>query len=65
MHIGQIYSLLATDSAEQTIADHLLRIELEPMGLTGTLMNQLFQVAANLRNLQLPPLENTGSPAMK
>src|SRR4029077_8326716 len=29
MYIGHIYSLLATDSAEQTLADHLLTIELE------------------------------------
>jgi hypothetical protein len=65
MYIGHIYSLLATDSTEQTIADHLLRIELERMGLTGTPMNQLFRVAANLRNLQLPPLENPGSSARK
>jgi hypothetical protein len=65
MYIGQIYSLLAIDSAEQTIADHLLRIEIERMELTGTAMNQLVQVAANLRKLQLPPLENSGSPGMK
>jgi hypothetical protein len=63
MYIGHIYSLLATDAAEQVIADHLLWIELERMGLTGTPMNQLLQVAANLRSLQLPPLETPGSPA--
>jgi hypothetical protein len=60
MYIGHIYSLLATDSAEQTVADHLLRIELERMGLIGTPMNQLLRVAANLRELHLPPLENRG-----
>jgi hypothetical protein len=63
MYIGNIYSLLATDTDEQAIADHLLWIELERMGLTGTPMNQLFRVAANLRSLQLPPLEKPGSPA--
>jgi hypothetical protein len=47
-YIGHIYSLLATDAAEQAIADHLLRIELERMGLTGTPMEQPLQVAANL-----------------
>ena len=62
-YIGRIYSLLATDAGEQTIADHLLWIELEQMGLAATPMHQLFQVAANLRSLQLPPLENPGSPA--
>jgi hypothetical protein len=36
MYIGQIHSLLAKDSSEQAIADHLLRIELKRMGLTGT-----------------------------
>jgi hypothetical protein len=56
MYIGDIYSLLATDSAEQIIADHLLRIELERMGLTGTPMSQLLRVVANLRNLPLPPI---------
>jgi hypothetical protein len=63
MYIGQIYSLLVTDSDEQAIAGHLLRIELERMGLTGTPVSRLFQVAANLRSLQLPPLESPGSPA--
>jgi hypothetical protein len=62
-YIGHIYSVLATDATEQAIADHLLWIELEQMGLTGTLMLQLLQVAANLRSLQLPPLETPGSPA--
>lgn len=63
MYIEQIYRLLATDAAEQAVAEHLLRIELERMGLTGTPMNQLLRVAANLRSLQLPPLENPGSPS--
>jgi hypothetical protein len=61
MYIGHIYSLLATDTDEQAIADHLLWIE--RMGLTGTPMNQLLKVAANLRCPQLPPLEKPGSPA--
>ncbi len=65
MYIGHIYSLLAKDAAEQAICDHLLWIELERMGLTGTPMNQLLRVAANLRSLQLPPLENPGSPTGK
>ena len=54
-YIGHIYSLLATDAGEQTIADHLLWIELEQMGLAGTPVHRLLQVAANLRSLQLPP----------
>jgi len=64
MYIGHIYSLLAKDAAEQAICD-LLWIGLERMGLTGSPMNQLFRVAANLRSLQLPPLENPGLPAGK
>jgi len=63
MYIGHIYSLLATDAAEQAIADHLLWIEFDRVGLTGTPKNQLLQVAANLRSLQLPPMENPGAPA--
>jgi len=60
MYIGRIYSLLATNSTEQTIADHLLRIEHERMGLTGTPMVQLLRVATNLRNVKLPLLETSG-----
>jgi len=63
MYIGHIHSLLATDASEQAVADHLLWIERERMGLSGTPMNQLLRVAANLQNLQLPSLENPGSPA--
>lgn len=62
MYIAQIHSLLVTNSTEQTIADYLLRIEHERMGLTGTPMNQLLRVAANLRSIQLPPVENSGTP---
>src|SRR5438309_46225 len=65
MYIGHIHSLLATDAAEQDIADHLLWIELEGMGFTGTPMDRLLRVAANLRNLQLPSVENHGPPARK
>jgi hypothetical protein len=36
MYIAQIHSLLATNSTEQTIAEQLLRIECERMGLPGT-----------------------------
>jgi hypothetical protein len=64
-YIAQIHSLLVTNSTEQTIADHLLRIEHERMGLTGTPMSQLLRVAANLRSIQLPPVENSGSPVRK
>jgi hypothetical protein len=60
MYIGHIYSLLAKDTTEQAIADHLLTIELERMGLAGTPMNQLLRVAANLRSLRLPRLGNLG-----
>jgi len=65
MYIAQIHSLLVTNSTEQTIADHLLRVEHERMGLTGTPMSQLLRVAANLRSIQLPPVENSGSPVRK
>lgn len=63
MYIGQIHSLLARGSDEQTVADHLLGIEIERMGLTGTSMNQLLRVATNLRNLQLPRLEDPDAQA--
>jgi hypothetical protein len=53
------------NTAEQAIADHLLWFERERMGLTGTPMNELLRVAVNLRSLQLPRLENPGSPVRK
>jgi hypothetical protein len=58
MYIGEIHSLLVKDASEQVIADYLLWVELERMGLTGTPMDQLLQVARNLQNLRLPPLES-------
>jgi len=61
MYIAQIHSLLVANSTEETIAEHVLGIERERMGLTGTPMSQLLRVAANLRNIQLPPVENPGS----
>jgi hypothetical protein len=61
MYIGQIYSLLATGSSEQAIADYLLWVEVDRMGLTGTPIGQLLRVAANLRGLQLPTLQNPDS----
>ena len=64
-YIAQIHSLLVTNPTEQTIADHLLRIEHERMGLTGTPMSRLLRVASNLRSIHLPPVENYGSAARK
>ena len=61
-YVAQIHSLLVSNSSEQTIADHLLRIEHEQMGLTGTSMSQLLLVAANLRSIQLPEVKNADSP---
>jgi hypothetical protein len=61
MYVGHIYSLLSANVDDQAIADHLLWVELERMGMTGTPINQLLQVAAKLRNLPLPRLENTDS----
>jgi hypothetical protein len=57
MYIGRIYSLLIGGASEQAIAEHLLSIELERMGLTGTPMNQLLKVASKLLQLQLPRLD--------
>jgi hypothetical protein len=63
MYIGCIYSLLSSDASEQAIAAHLLSIEVERMGLGGTPMNQLLEVAARLRKLQLPPLDAPDRPS--
>jgi hypothetical protein len=58
-YIGHIYSLLAGDASERVIAEHLLSIEREHMGLPGSPMNQLLRVASELRSLELP---SPGSP---
>jgi len=59
MYIGRIYSLLLRGASEQAIAEHLWTIEVDRMGLTGTPMDQLFKVAAELLKLQLPRLQRT------
>lgn len=65
MYIGHIYSLLTTNADDKAVADHLLWVELDRMGMTGTPMNELLQVAAKLRSLPLPRLENPGSSTSK
>jgi hypothetical protein len=62
MYIGCIYSLLAGSVSEQAIAEHLLSIEIERMGLGGTPITQLLKVATKLRKLQLPPLIGPSPP---
>jgi hypothetical protein len=57
-YIGRIHALLAAKVTDQVVADDLLWIETERMGLTGTPMKRLLRVAENLRNLHLPSLEN-------
>lgn len=57
-YIGHIYSLLAGNVSERTIAEHLFSIERERMGLQGTPMDRLLAIAAKLRSLQLPSLDN-------
>jgi len=61
MYIEHIYSLLAADAADQEIADYLLWVELERMGMTGTPLKELLGVAAKLRSLPLPRLDKPGS----
>ena len=58
MYIGHIYSLLSTKGGEQAIADHLLWIEVNRMGLSSSPKERLLQVAASLRSLQLPPMHS-------
>jgi hypothetical protein len=53
-YIGHIYSLVASNASERTIAEHMLLIERERMQLQGTPMDQLLKVAAKLRSLPLP-----------
>ena len=58
MYIGHIHSLLAKGTSEKDIAEYLLWVEVERMGLTGTPLDQRLLVAKNLRELQLPSLGN-------
>jgi len=58
MYIGQIQSSLTKVSSEQEIAEYLLWVETERMGLTGTPITQRLQVARNLKKLHLPSLES-------
>ena len=57
MYIGHIYSLLASDANERSIADYLLWVETDRMGLTGTAADQLVRVAAKIKALKLPRIE--------
>ena len=59
MYIGQIHSLLAKRASEREIAEYLLWVEVERMGLTGTPIDQRLLIAKNLRELRLPSLGNT------
>jgi hypothetical protein len=58
MYIGQIHSLLAKSASEEEIAEYLLWVEVERMGLTGTPVDQRLLVAKNLRELHLPSARN-------
>jgi hypothetical protein len=58
MYIGHIYALLSTHEGDQAIADHLLWIEVNRMGLSGSPQERLLQVAASLRSLELPQMHN-------
>ena len=58
-YIGHIHSLLAKRASEEDISDYLLWVEVERMGLTGTSADQRLRAARNLRNLRLPPLEES------
>ena len=58
MYIGQIHSLLAKCATENEIAEYLLWVEVERMGLTGTPIRQRLLVVKNLCDLPLPALGN-------
>jgi hypothetical protein len=57
MYIGHIHSLLAKRASANDIAEYLLWVEVERMGLTGTPIGRRLLVAENLRKLQLPSLD--------
>jgi hypothetical protein len=59
MYIGRIYSLLLSGASEQAIAEHLLSIEVDRMGLTSTPLDRLLNVAVKLLKLQLPRLQRS------
>jgi hypothetical protein len=57
MYIGRIYSLLLSGASEQAIAEHLLTIEVDRMGLASPPLDRLLNVAARLLKLQLPRVQ--------
>jgi hypothetical protein len=60
-YIRGIYSLLQNGSSVDAIAEHLSRTEAEGMKLDGSRPSRLREVAAELRNLQLPVVGDPGS----
>ena len=56
MYIGRIYSLLVNGSSDRSIAEYLLSVETERMGLTATPLERLLEIASTLRTLELPPM---------
>jgi hypothetical protein len=62
-YIGGILSLLRNDASVDVIAEHLSRIEVELMGLAGSPLTQLREVAVRLRQLQLPVVGDPNSAA--
>ena len=52
-YIGGLYRLLASGAQPEEIADHLLRIEHEPMGLDKASRDGLLPVATKLRGLDV------------
>jgi hypothetical protein len=53
-YIVGIFSLLRNHASTDAIAEHLMRIEVERMGLTGSARAKLAEVAIRLKRLQLP-----------
>ena len=55
-YIGGLYGLLQRENADDTIVEHLRRIETEWMGLQEPSRTRLREVVARLRQLRLPGL---------
>ena len=58
-YIDGLYRLLRAGSSEEVIAEHLRTIETERMEYPGQSLDRLRNVAARLRSLQLPAIDDS------
>ena len=58
-YIGGVLDLLRARASDRALAEHLLTIERDSMGLPGSAMERLLVIAATLREVRLSPDDDT------